>query len=359
MTRSFKRANRLALLAVSLCCCRRVDTAPAEPVAIAALTFDDQPGSTFSATVSFVSDDFIVLGRHPTQTGDLSGTIMAIQWKGGKLAISKTKSVGKYRGFSGGVFPAAEGHFISSLEQPPELLARDFSAITDIPTKFVVAPIGGGTVAGDSHGFESWNIYRLTPTKALLRQGAGELLSLSDDLLVFRSNDEIKVEKMTGQQLGSFAVPPRSTCYAKALLLGSDRLYINGCGPGRIADFTGKTIIEMPEPDGWGVRFGLTQKGHRLLFDKYTRRISRFQRIGESVESVLTLGMGPVVTSKGELIRVVDTNTGKTCFELDSPERKFGQDGEFHADISPSGNFVVIASTSKVSIYQLPEVCNN
>lgn len=346
------------MLAASLCCCRRIDQSAVEPVAIADLSFDDQTGNTFTSTVSFVSDDLIAIGRHPSQTGNLSGTLTTVQWRGGKLGILKTRSIAKYRAFSGGLFPAGDGNFISSLEQPSELLSRDLSAISDIPTKFVIPSVAGGTVAGDSHGFESWNIYRLTPAKALLREGVGELLSLSDELLVFRSNDEIRIERMTGQRLGSFAVPPRSTCYARALLLGPDRLYMNGCGPGRIADFTGKTIIEMPEPDGWGFRFGLTPGGHRILFDKYTRRISGLQRIAESVESVLTFGMGPIVTSKGEVIRVIDTNTGKTCFDLDSPEHQLGRDGEFHADISPSGRFVAIASTGKLSIYPLPEVCN-
>ena len=185
---------------------------------------------------------------------------------------------------------------------------------------------GGGNVAGDSHGFEYWNIYRIAPTSVLLRQGTGELLSLSKDLPAVRVNNEIQIERMTAQPLGSFAVPPRSTCYAKALLLGPNRLYLNGCGPGRVVDFRGKTTVEIPEPDGWGFRYGLTEDGHRMLFDKYTRRISVLQRMAESVESLTTFGMGPIVTSKGEIIRVVDADAGKICLDLDSPDRKLGRD---------------------------------
>src|SRR4051812_5439799 len=114
MSRSFKRASRVAMLAASLCCCRRIEQSAVEPVAIAELSFDDQAGNTFTSTVSFVSDGLIAIGRHPSQTGHLSGTLTTIQWKGGKLGVLKTRSIAKYRAFSGGLFPAGDGNFISS-----------------------------------------------------------------------------------------------------------------------------------------------------------------------------------------------------------------------------------------------------
>jgi len=52
MSRSFKRASRVAMLATSLCCCRRIDQTAVEPVAVADLSFDDQAGNTFTSTVS-------------------------------------------------------------------------------------------------------------------------------------------------------------------------------------------------------------------------------------------------------------------------------------------------------------------
>jgi hypothetical protein len=342
---------------VSLCCCKHVNQ-PVAPIAIADLSFSGLPGKAVGTTVAFVTEDLIVVGRHPGETGSFSGTLTAIQWRDGKLGFLKTNAISNYRGFIGGLFPTGGGRFISSLQQPTELLSADLSAITDIQTKFVVPPVGGGNVAGDSHGFREWNIYRIAPDKVLLRHGTGQLLSLSNDSLVFRVKNEIQIERMTGETLGSFAVPPLSTCYARARLLGSNRLYLNGCGPGRVVDFSGKTTVEIPEPDGWGFRYGLTEGSHRILFDKYTRRISGFQKMAESVESLITFGMAPIVTSRGEIIRVVDTDAGKICFQLDSPDRKFGRDGEYHADISPSGHFVALASTDKLSVYPLPNVCS-
>jgi hypothetical protein len=344
----------VAVLAGPLCCCSRAKQAVA-PIPIADLSFDGLPGDALSATIGFVSEDLIAIGRRDSV---FFGTVTAVQWSGGKLGVLKTRQIPDYRDFNAGLFPADGGRFISSLTQPPELLSPDLSAITDILTKFIVAPVGGGNVAGDAHGWEHWNIYALTPARTLLKQGTGELLSLSDDLVVVRANDEIKIEKMTGQPLGSFAVPPLSTCYAKALLLGPNRLYLHGCGPGRVVDFSGKTVVAMPEPDGWGSRYGLTRDGHRMLFDHYTRRISTLQRIAESWERIITFNNGPIVTSKGEIVRVVDTYTGKICIDLDSPDRLFGRAGGYHADISPSGHVIAVASAEKLSIYPMPQVCS-
>jgi hypothetical protein len=358
MSGSLKRVTLLAVQAAALCCCAGSNR-KVEPTAIADLSLAGLPGKAVGATVAFVSEDIIAIGRHPGETGELSGTLSVVGWRDGKLGFLNTTSISKYRTFLGGLFPIGNGRFISSLQQPPELLSADLSVITDIQTKFVIPPVRGGNVVGDSHGLRYWNVYQLAPATVLLRQGTGQLLALSDDLLVVRVNNEIKIESMKGQPLGSFAVPPISECYARALLLGPNRLYLNGCGPGRVVDFRGKTIVAIPEPDGWGFRYGSTEDGRRMLFDKYTRRISAVQRMAESVESAITFGMAPIVTSRGEVIRVVDAETGKICLELDSPDRMFGRDGEFHADISPSGHFTAVVSVDKLSIYPVPASCDN
>jgi hypothetical protein len=139
-------------------------------------------------------------------------------------------------------------------------------------------------------------------------------------------------------------------------------LFLLSCGDYRIVDFNGKVLVKIPAPDGWGSRYGTSLDGGRLLFDQYTRRISTAQRFGERIESAISLGMGPVVASRGEDIRVVDTVTGKMCFELDSPDRLFGIAGQYHADLSPSGHFVAVVvanpTTIPLSVYQVPAACN-
>lgn len=81
------------------------------------------------------------------------------------------------------------------------------------------------------------------------------------------------------------------------------------------------------------------------------------QRISEFFESVATLGMGPNVQSTGEEIRVMDTRTGSICFDLDSPDHQFGEAGEHHADLSPSGRYVAVVDGNELRVYALPQAC--
>jgi hypothetical protein len=52
-----------------------------------------------------------------------------------------------------------------------------------------------------------------------------------------------------------------------------------------------------------------------------------------------------------------NTTTGKICFNLENRGQMFGNAGEYHADISPSGRLVALVTTSKLSVYKIPEVC--
>src|SRR5262249_7490137 len=134
--------------------------------------------------------------------------------------------------------------FIDSLERPPRLISRELSTITNLGVTTLIPPAGDGNVIGDSHTVVSgpslsfdWKVYRLSLLLEKLREGRGQLLSLSNDLLVIQINDEIRIEKMTGELVGSFAVPPPRNCVPHALLLTSKRLYLKGCGPGTIRTF--------------------------------------------------------------------------------------------------------------------------
>lgn len=198
-----------SLLALSLCSCGSGEQAPIDPTAIADLSFEDQADSAFSATVSFVSDDVIAIYRHPYRhpTRPVSlGTLTSIRWDGTRLTISKSRSMGTYLALDG-LFSAGSGNLIASIEKPPRLLSSDLSPLADIPTRFLIPPVPGGTLVGDLLRSDGWMVYRLTPVTAPVRRGPGQLLSFSDDLLVIRSNDEIHVEGMAGQWLGSFTVP--------------------------------------------------------------------------------------------------------------------------------------------------------
>jgi hypothetical protein len=222
-------------------------------------------GKASGATVAFLSEDLIAIGRH-AGTDLTTGTLSIVQWKAGTFTSLTTKSLARYLVLFGGLFRVTDGRFISTLEGRPQLLSPDLTLITDITnvkTIYFVPAIEGSNVAGDSR-LRDWKVYGLAPTPTLLRQGTGQLLSLSDNVLVLRVNDEIQIETIAGDHLGSFAVPPQSStdprqpaCSTRVRLLGHNRLYLSGCGPGRVVDFTGRMTVQVPEPDGWPIYLSL------------------------------------------------------------------------------------------------------
>jgi hypothetical protein len=186
-----------------------------------------------------------------------------------------------------------------------------------------------------------------------VRTGVGQILSISDEFIAHRVGHIIRIETINGTAAGQ-ANDPDSNCHVD--LLGGNRLLMN-CNERFVADFHGSKLLGI-NLQGWGFRSGQSQKGERVLFDNYTRTISAAKRISESFESLLSLGMGPPVQPNGETVRVLDTFTGKICFNLES-SKLLGRAGEYHADLSPSGHFVAILSEQTLSIYQLPQTCTD
>jgi hypothetical protein len=331
--------------------------AAAPPIA-ASLDLDKLLPSAVRTTVAFISDEEIVVGRYPGSNGSLSAAITVIQWREGKLRLSTSQVFSLERAsFGRGLFPAAHGSVIVQFLPTALLLSADLELTARLPIKVLVPPVHQGAFVGGYEGFNHWSLYRLVPQFELLRRGNGEILSVSDDFIVLRDAQEVRIETVEGEPRGRLQVPLRSVCYARPKIAGPGRLLISDCGPARIVDFNGKELLKIPTPDGWGFRYGLSLDGNRILFDHYTRRIPAHQRMFEAFESLISLGMGPVIDSIGEMIRVVDTTNGGVCLDIDSPKAQFGMPGEYHADISPSGRFVALVSENKLSVYQTPIIC--
>ena len=63
--------------------------------------------------------------------------------------------------------------------------------------------------------------------------------------------------------------------------------------------------------------------------------------------------------SNGELITVIEWAVDKNCFrQVLVREKDFRLAGGRHADISPSGRLVVVATLSTLAVYKLPETCS-
>lgn len=58
----------------------------------------------------------------------------------------------------------------------------------------------------------------------------------------------------------------------------------------------------------------------------------------------------------GETVRVIDTGSGRPCFEWKGEASSLPMFGS-HADIDPSGRFVAILAQDFLAIYRLPDAC--
>lgn len=320
------------------------------PTPIATLDLSGLFAPDDRVTLAFGSESQVVLGS-------LIGKIVAIEFHERALRPSSTSYlIFQRRGFPRGIYASRHG-IVSALSRPPQFLAPDLRGSTELPIKSLVPGVPTADTVAEFQGFNSWELFQLWPRFTSIAKGNGEILSHSDDLIVSRTDREIRVQRVTGVIVGSFQVAPRSQCYEKAMLIGGDRLFLSGCKDDSIADFHGNELLKVADPRGWGFRYGVSWDGGRILFDHYTRTTTLLQRWEEYLESIISFGMAPDEQSNGESVRVIDTKTGKTCFDLDSPGHLFGVAGEYHADISPSGALAAVLNAGRLEIYGLPGVC--
>jgi hypothetical protein len=204
-----------------------------------------------------------------------------------------------------------------------------------------------------------WAVYQMTVPPVRIRSGSGRILSVSDDAVAYFDRGIIEVEGMDGKSLGSFAPRHGFSAIPAVRFLGHDRLLFDSDSHPEISDFKGKTVRTLDKEDGWGFRVGQSSDGSRLLYDRYTRHIPLGQSIKEDAVAVATLGVGVGnLEATGEMVRVIDTNDGKQCFEWDG-EAGVLLAGGYHADIDPSGQLIAIMTRNNLAFYRLADVCAN
>jgi hypothetical protein len=205
----------------------------------------------------------------------------------------------------------------------------------------------------------NWVAYRMGRPSQRIRAGTGLVLSVSDEAVAYLDHGSVEIEGMDGKFLGSFTAPssivPIIRIVPMVRFLGNDRLWYESGSHIGILDFNGKTLLTLDRPDGWGVRIGQSSDGNRLLFDRYTRHVPLTQRI-EEVAIAAAIGDGPEQKPNGEMVRVIDTGSGKSCFEWNSGTNLLVL-GDLHADIDPSGQLVAIMTRTTLNVYKLPESC--
>jgi hypothetical protein len=264
----------------------------------------------------------------------------------------------------GTLFRAPDGDVIAG-NRVLDLKLREVSQIPkDAGTRRSYISTTGETFVKQDRN--DWVVYKMERPRQRILWGAGTILSVSDDAVAYFEDGTVHIERMDGTTLGSFAAPQAKTLtfgsYSitpKSIptlrFLGRDRLWSENSSDVKILDFNGKLIQTLERPDGWGFRIGQSSDGSRILYDRYTRHIPLAQKKIEESAAVAMAGGGDEEPN-GETVLVIDTRSGKHCFEWKSSTNLLVA-GQFHADIDPSGRLIAIMTPTTLNIYRLPEGC--
>jgi hypothetical protein len=192
-----------------------------------------------------------------------------------------------------------------------------------------------------------------------LREGTGDLQSVSDEVVLIQDRKVLRAETLDGKVLGSFSVPSAAGgYYASVGSVGNNKLYLDDCKSVRIVDFDGRTLLEMhPRKGCISGDTSSSFDGRRILFDFTNRKVSGLKHVLESVQTVTTLGMMGSEDVNREEVLVFDTVTGKECFDW---TRSFlsTYSRVKSAAISPSGEFIAIIAKDTLTLYRLPLDCD-
>jgi hypothetical protein len=333
----------------------RVIAASPQPQSVARINLDEIVASpNRDASPVFLAGDSIGLlvrsGRPPS--GD--SKIVVLRLARGKLQIVASTSKANE---GDEVYAASDGRLVIAAVSHAELYSSDLRTTLEIPVRqrlLLRSFFPRSATIGESD-LHDWTVFRLAPEMPTMRKGSGQLLSVSDDVVVFRLDDAIRIETKDGRLLGSIPVPSKTKGGPIAEIAGRDRLFVHFSEKDRIVDFQGKQIARIHQPDGWGFRHGWSAHGTRVLFDHYTRAASPADRAIDALADVFV----PVPEQdNGEIVRVIDAATGAVCFTILSKGKLFGPSGQYHADLAPSGRLVGVATQAEFTIYSLPETCS-
>jgi hypothetical protein len=326
-----------------------------QPVATLALSgiYPSCQGQPAWVTVAFSSETSIAVGLCRRDCANKECSLFLVRWEGGTL-----RPVAQTLRFDSGVsiHPASEGQILTIRSLPPTVLySADLSTSHDLSIPLSLVSPSGRTVAEIARG--SWKLYRLSDRLEPLREGTGDLRSVSDEVVVIQHGKAMEVETLDGRRLGSFSVQDEVSGF-HAALLGNSKLYMADCRKRvMVVDFDGRRQLEIHQ-HGLCAQGDTTSSpdGRRMLFDFTSHKANGLQNVLESVRTITTLGMAGEEDFNREEVRVADTVTGKTCFDW---HRSFSMTYSQvrSAAISPSGEFVAIAAENTLSIYRLPAVC--
>jgi hypothetical protein len=321
------------------------------PPAIATISLDRLlPGAVTNASAVFLSEDTLaLLLRSAAQLG--KSKIVVLRLVNGQIQVL-AETDRTYEGDQ--VFSVSNGRLLIAGTRRKHLYSQDLRQKWELTMKVLSKQFPRTEIVGEG-GSKGEKAFRLTTPPTPINLGAGELLAVSDEMLVYQTGDTIRTAIADGATRGSIPIAPGSRYFNNVEVAGPGRLYFSIAGDEHISDLTGKMIVRMHPPDGWGFRHGWSSDGSRLLFDRYQHNVSLAKRVVGAV--VDALGSVLPEEANAEVVRVIDVSTGAVCFNLE-PGALLGQAGGYHADLSPSGGLVAVATLTDLTVYRLPTTCS-
>lgn len=300
----------------------------------------------------FLSNESIGLVIRTGQYGSGTSRLVVLRFSGGKLIPVATAA--KVAEDDLGRALANENLLVRGRHMA-YLYASDLKARQPLPVGRLIAPAALSNVIGEVVG-NRWKAFLLTPDLRAAAEGVGEMYALSDEVVVVKRNGMLVTESLRRKALGAF---PFTASGEIVEIVGKDRIFLNVPGSERIVDFTGNQIVRVYPPPGWSFHHAWDANGGRMLFDHFARVVPVDQQRNERMTKALTFGLGVAnEEANTELIKVIDLESRKVCFQGGNEGSLYGTVGQSHADLSPSGRLMVVASLVEVALYKLPERCS-
>ena len=327
------------------------DVLPAsEP--IVAVTFDRLLlGAVLDASPVFLSDNLIALLIRFTGPS-LRPKVLTF-----RLADSDLQKIAEVeRTYEGDrVFSVSNNRLLVAGVRNKYLYSQNLALEWQAPMKALARQFPRADLIGEA-GPTGEKLFRLSPVPSPVLRGAGEVLAVSEDSVLYEVEGSIRTTLPNGTVQASMMTGAEKHYSNMVEFAGPGRLFLSISGDERVTDLTGKRVVRVHPPIGWGSRHGWSADGTRLLFDLYRSSGSISNTLAGAVAGVL--GSVYAEQASAELIHVIDVATGAVCFALDSPNRLLGEQGGYHADLSPSGRLIVVTSRSRIALYRLPNACS-
>jgi hypothetical protein len=315
---------------------------------------------SLDGTIAFLSDDRVVLSVCHIR-GDVHCPLLVVLQvtDAGLRPLSTSehsRSFGSVRTTEAGAVLVYPNPWLGL---PTELLSADLTPKLLIPNNLKIS-LSGKTI-GSNGPNNTWSISLVCPSLDCveeIRNGTGQLQAVSDGQIAILDNSTVRIETIQGKQMGGFKV--QSNCATELEFADKERIYFRSCGHDQIVDLNGRQMVRLRYPGQWGADFRRwSSDGTRLLYDQTVRTVPALQNIRETALAVATLGVGVIdEVPNGELVRVLDTITGKICFDWTDPKHLANMGVYPHAALSPSGKFVALVTEGELRVYRLPDVCS-